>query len=248
MIGKFKKIFKKFLFGHTSIKDGITLVEIMISMSLLSIGVLGMIGSFTYLNRGLQITKGRTLANNLAQEKIELLKNYSYYRVLVTTETATDNTFDPEIITYDAYPNGVENINVGGINFERRVWIRKIAEDVDGDLKYFAWDEPDTGLKEIYVYILWKEGGDWKKLELKNIRENPDRSYLSSSCFGLVEDSDTGDPIEDVTVKVIENPARVDSTDASGEYGFAIEPGSYTVRASKEGQGFSQYTPLSWVK
>ena len=69
----------------------------------------------------------------------------------------------------------MENINVGGINFERRVWIRKIAEDVDGNLMHFDWDDPDTGLKEIYIYVLWKESGDWKKLELKNVKENPDR-------------------------------------------------------------------------
>ncbi|MEA3307693.1 MAG: carboxypeptidase regulatory-like domain-containing protein [Elusimicrobiota bacterium] len=220
---------------YSSFRKGITLVEIMVAMSLLSIGVLGMIGSFTYLNKGLQCTKGRTLANNLAQEKIELLKNYSYYRVLVTTKTTTDSNFDPPI-EYDAYPNGMEEIGAGGINFKRYVFIQKIAEDGSGNLKYFDYHNPDTGLKEIEVHVVWQEGDDWKKLKLTNIRENPDRSYLSASFTGTIEDDDfPANEIEDVTVKVIENPARSAETDASGNYTFAIEPGSYTLRASKDG-------------
>jgi prepilin-type N-terminal cleavage/methylation domain-containing protein len=225
---------KKNLFSHLFIRNGVTLVEIMIAMSLLSIGVLGMIGSFAYLNKGLQVTKGRTLANNLAQEKIELLKNKSYYRVLVTTET--DKNYDPDpLIEYDIYPNGMEEIGAGGINFKRYVYIRKIAEDTNGDLIYFNWNQPDTGLKEIEVHVVWQEGGDWKQLKLINIRENPDRSFLSASFTGEVLDNNTGNPIEGVTVKAIENPARVDSSDGTGEYSFVIEPGSYTLRASKEG-------------
>ncbi|MCK5358021.1 MAG: carboxypeptidase regulatory-like domain-containing protein [Elusimicrobiales bacterium] len=222
-------------------------MEIMIAMALLSIGVLGMIGSFTYLNKGLQVTKGRTLANNLAQEKIELLKNKSYYGVLVTTETADDDHFDP-VIPYDAYPNGMENINVGGINFERRVYVRKVAEDGSGNLTYFTWNQPDTGLKEIEVYVSWREGSDWKKLKLTNIRENPDRSYLSASFDGKVVDDDfPANELEDVTVKVIENPSRSETTEADGTYGFAIEPGSYTLRASKDGY-FPALSPYQSVE
>ena len=219
---------------NLSVKKGITLVEVMVAMSILSIGVLGMIGSFTYLNKGLQVTKGRTLANNLAQEKIELLKDRSYYHIIVTTATHTDTTFTPPI-TYDTHPNGVENISVGGINFERRIYIRKVAENVSGNLTPLAWDHPDTGLKEISVYVLWKEGDEWKKIELANIRQNPDRSYLSAAFKGVVDDSVTSAMIEGVKIKALENPARADLSGAVGDYSFAIEPGSYTLRASKQG-------------
>ena len=153
MFIKLKKDKRNFFSGlvpvacRLSVKKGVTLVEIMIAMSLMSIGILGMIGSFTYLNRGLQVTKGRTLANNLAQEKIELLKNYSYYRVLVTTETTTDSNFDPAI-EYDTYPNGMEEIGAGGINFKRYVLIRKLKEN-SGELDDILWDQPDEGLKRI---------------------------------------------------------------------------------------------------
>lgn len=238
MTFKLKKIFKKFLFNRSLRRKGVTLVEMMIAMSLLSIGVLGMIGSFTYLNKGLQSTKGRTLANNLAQEKIELLKNKSYYRVLVTTETTFDENFDP-FLEYDTYPNGVENISVGGINFTRFVYVRKITEDVNGDFTYLNWNQPDTGMKEIAIFVIWKEGDIWKKLELRNVKENLDRSNLNSTFSGTIDDG--ADPIEGVTVKALENPSRFGISDALGEYSFTIEAGSYTLRASTAGY-FSSVT------
>ena len=104
-------------------------------MTMMSIGILGMVGAFKYLNIGIQSAKTRSLANNIAQERIEFIKNKSYYRVLVTTATLTDSNFDPPMV-YDQAPNGSETVNVGGINFTRRVYVRKVNEKPDGDLEY----------------------------------------------------------------------------------------------------------------
>jgi prepilin-type N-terminal cleavage/methylation domain-containing protein len=213
-------------------KSGVTLTELMVAVAVISIGILGAVGSFKYLNQGIQTAKGKSLANNLAQEKIEVLKNKSYYRVLVTTVTREDTNFSPSFF-YDTGPNGTENINVGGINFERRVYIRKVTENASGSLTYLDWDERDPGLKEILVYVVWKEGNTWKKTELRNLRENPDRTSLSVTFKGNVQYF--GINIEGVTVKAQENPARYGITDSNGNYSFAIEPGSYTLRASKTG-------------
>jgi prepilin-type N-terminal cleavage/methylation domain-containing protein len=221
-------------------KKGVTLIELMVAVAVLSIGILGMVGSFRYLNLGIHTAKGRSLANNLAQEKIELLKNRSYYRVLVTTATLEDANFSPSF-RYDTAPNGVETVNVGGIAFERRVYIRKVAENAAGGLSYLDWDDPDPGLKEILVYVVWREGGTWKKSELRNLRENPDRVSLSAAFSGNVKAS--GVNLEGVAVKTRENPARAGVTGADGNYSFAIEPGSYTLVASKPGY-FSGTSPL----
>ncbi len=233
---------KKNLFSHLFIRNGVTLVELMIAMSLLSIGVLGMIGSFAYLNKGLQVTKGRSLANNLAQEKIEFLKNKSYYQVLVTTETNKNYNFNPPI-EYDTSPNGMEEVGAGGINFKRYVHVRKVAEDAGGDFSYIGWNQPDTGMKEIEVHVVWKEGSDWKQLDLRNVRENIERTNLSATFSGTIDESVAGNKLENVTVKALENPSRFGITDIDGNYSFAIEAGSYTLRASTVGY-FSSLSEL----
>ena len=88
-------------------RKAVTLVELMIAVAIMYIGILGMVGAFKFFNVGIQSAKTKSLANNIAQERIEYLKNRSYYRVLVTTETASpaDTNFNPPMV-YDAYPNG----------------------------------------------------------------------------------------------------------------------------------------------
>ena len=167
---------------------GVTLVELMIATAIISVGILGLIGTFAGIQKGIQVTKEKTLANNLAQERVEALKNISYYRLLVTTQTATDNNFSPAM-TYDAAPHGVEIVNVGGINFQRRVHVRKVSENASGNLVAQAWNAADTGLKEVMIYVIWRSGGDWKKVELRNLRDNPDRQVLSASFTGTARDS-----------------------------------------------------------
>ena len=214
-------------------RAGVTLTELMIAMVIMSVGILGMVGAFKFFNVGIQSAKTRSLANNIAQERIEYLKNKSYYRVLVTTDPVSDANFPPGEMVYDRAPNGQETVNVGGINFIRRVYIRKMNENTDGDLNPLAWDEPDSGLKEIKVYVAWYERGEWRKLEVRNLRENPDRVNLSASISGTVHDSD-GDHLEGVVVRAQENPSKYGETDVNGEYYFTIEPGSYTLLATKD--------------
>lgn len=218
-------------------RKAVTLVELMIAVAIMSIGILGMVGAFKFFNVGIQSAKTKSLANNIAQERIEYLKNRSYYRVLVTTQTASpaDTNFTPAMV-YDAYPNGQEIVNVGGIDFIRRVYIRKVNEDPDtGDLEYLSWNAPDTGLKEIKVSVVWLERGEWRKLEVRNLRENPERVNQSASVSGQVSDASTTLDLEDVVVRAQESPSQYGITDSDGEYSFTIEPGTYTLLATKEG-------------
>jgi prepilin-type N-terminal cleavage/methylation domain-containing protein len=213
---------------------GVTLVELMVATAIISVGVLGLIGTFSFIQRGTQGAKEKTLANNLAQEKIESLKDISYYRLLVTTATASDDNFSPAMI-YDVGPNGVETVNVGGINFQRRVYVRKVSENASGDLTYQSWSSADTSLKEVLIYVVWKSENVWRKLELRSLRDNPSRQELTASFSGTVTESGSGTPLSNATIVAMQNTSRYDVSDAAGAHSFSVEPGSYTLRASKTG-------------
>lgn len=150
---------------------GVTLIELMIASLVMTVGILGFLGVYGNVTRAIQVAKARSLATNIAQEKIESLKNVSYYRLMPTTATATDSNFSPSLI-YDTgyYPS--QTVIVGGISFNRRVYIRRTAE-IGGNLSYVSWGNADTGLKEVLVSVAWKQGQDWRKVEIRNLRNNP---------------------------------------------------------------------------
>ncbi|MEK7746306.1 MAG: carboxypeptidase regulatory-like domain-containing protein, partial [Elusimicrobiota bacterium] len=219
---------------------GLTTIELMISAAVISIAVLGTISAFSVIAKSVQTTKTKGLAANLAQEKVESLKNLSYFRLSVTTDPASDSNFDPTIY-YDGvngyYPPEVP-LTVGGVAFDRRVYIRKVAEKSDGTLEYKPWTNADTGLKEILVYVVYKQGNTWKKVELRNLRDDPNRQPTNCTFSGTVRDSG-GTPLSGAHVEVIQNPVWDVYTGATGVWSFQVSAGTYTLQASLNGY-FSQ--------
>lgn len=212
-----------------------TLVEILLAVTILSVGVLGLIAAFGAIARSVQVSKSKAVATNLAQEKIESLKNVAYFRLLVTTNPVTAAEFTPAF-SYDGvgghYPPEVPLV-VGGIPFERRVYIRKVAENSSGILAAKSWSDADTGLKEVLVYVVWKEGTRWKKVELRNLRDDPNRLPTDASFLGEVTSG--GVPLAEAKVEVIQNPVWNKLTDSGGDYSFQVAAGTFTLRASKAG-------------
>src|SRR6188472_1614073 len=98
---------------------GLTLMELLITVFILSVGVLASIGSFRYITTSTQVSKARTLANNLGQEQVEKLKNLAYYSLLVTTNTnPSDTRFTPPL-SYDRGNYPPQTLIEGGIAFTR---------------------------------------------------------------------------------------------------------------------------------
>jgi prepilin-type N-terminal cleavage/methylation domain-containing protein len=226
------------------LRRGVTLVELMVALAMISIGVLGVVGSYRYINIGIQSAKIRSLANNIAQERVEFLKNKSYYKILVTTNTASDGNFSPAMF-YDTGYYPPENVNVGGINFIRRIRICKVNEKSDGQLDdCLSHAVPDTGIKLVQVMVVWQERGQWRKLELRNLRENPARVNQGATIRGRITDGVSGLP--GVLVRAQESPSNLGETNATGDYSFNIEPGSYTLVASTAGY-FTATIPKFYV-
>ena len=72
----------------------------MIAAALIGIGILGAISSFNLISRSIQSSKARSLATNLAQEKMQIIMQKSYYEILVTTAPAY-NLQTGQTIPYD---------------------------------------------------------------------------------------------------------------------------------------------------
>ena len=209
-----------------------SLVEVLVAMTILSVGVLGFVGSFSYISKAIRVSRARTLATNLAQEKVENLKNLSYYKLSLTTQVATNNNFSPPIY-YDNLNYELEIINIGGITFRRAVFVT-MAQVSNGIVTSVGMNYPDTGLKAITVYVMWQESSYWKSIMLDNVYENPVVDPLSGQITGVVRDGG-GTGIGHATIRVTENSDWDDTADANGTYSIASQPGIYSLTASSAG-------------
>ncbi len=209
---------------------GATLVEFIIAIVIISVVVVSFIASFNNIARGLMFSKAKTLAANLAQEKIQILKQMSYHKVLVTTFTAYDNSVSPPI-PYDTGYFPPENILEGGIMFKRYTWVCKVQE-VDGELQPLPPEANDTGMKGIEVSVLYYQYGKPRVSQIRTAISNPDYVALTGEIKGVVRNSQTLTPVKDVTVIIAENVGWRDVSDANGNYSIRLSPGSYWVVAS----------------
>lgn len=213
-------------------RRGGTLTELMVATVILSIGVLGLFGSFRFIARSTFISRATSLATNLGQERIESLKNLNYYSLQITTSTDTDTDPEPDIV-YDLVNYPPEIISIGGINFKRYTHVG-MAQLSGSDIVDVNYTYPDTGLKQITVSVVWKEAGQTKSWTLRNLLENPNVNPLDSTITGTVNNS-AGGTVASALVVVEQNENWGAMADASGAYSFSVYHGTYTVRASSTG-------------
>lgn len=211
---------------------GMSLVELMVAVSILSIGLLAFTGSFQYISKAIYVSRARTLATNLAQEKVENLKNFSYYKLLLTTSFETNNDFSPALV-YDDTNYPPEEILIGGITFKRAVLVSFGVEN-NNVITTVSPNYPDTGLKVLRCYVMWKSGTEWKHVSLDNLYENPNVTPLNTSITGEVDDGGGAD-VPGAVVQVVENVDWSATGDASGDYTIQVHAGNYSVRASSSG-------------
>ena len=211
---------------------GGTLTELMVAVVILSIGVLGLFNAFRFIARTTLISRATSLATNLGQERIESLKNLSYYALQITTATATDATVTPAVL-YDTANYPKETIVIGGITFTRYTYVG-MADLTGSNITSVAFTYPDTGLKQITVHVLWTEAGNKKIWSLRNLLENPNVNPLDATISGVVSNS-AGGTVARALVVIEQNENWGATTDSVGAYSFNVYHGSYTVRASSQG-------------
>ncbi len=221
---------------------GLTLVELMIAVSLLGIISLGMVGVFGTVSKGIQFSKDRTLATNLCQEQMQILKQKSFNQVLLTTATVYLPSFSPQI-PYDAGYYPPETILEGGIYFTRYTYVQ--VADENSDTLIYPNTSIDTGMKAITVTVTWTQGTDLKKIQIRSILANINATAANANFNGRVTystDSATGIP--GALVTIAENVGWQDYTNSLGYYQINLNPGSYRIIATARGF-FSEYVNAS---
>ncbi|MBI3298082.1 MAG: carboxypeptidase regulatory-like domain-containing protein [Elusimicrobia bacterium] len=213
-------------------RRGLSLVELMVAVSIISIGVLGFVGSFRFIAHSISDSRARSLASALAQEKVENLKNTPYQKLLISTKTFANPNFAPPTV-YDALNYPPETIKVGGIEFTRGVMVSLTRLSGD-DIILVSANYPDSGLKFVTVYVMWQQRGEWKMLYLDNIYENPTVTTLNAVLKGVVTTSG-GAGIPGTVIEILEKSDWTGTAGTGGSYTFQVYPGTYSVHASSAG-------------
>ncbi len=220
-------------------RAGVTLVELMITMAIMSIGVLAAIGSYRYISVSIQNSKARTLSNNLAQEQIEKLKNLSYYMLLVTTNTASYAGLTG--VDYDTGNYPPATFVEGGVSFTRATRV-DFAYQNGTAISTAPWTTNDTGLKLITTFVIWRDANGLQHQSMRNLHANPAANPLNGSFTGIVRDSVTNAPLPGALIQVVDNPNWYAMTNSAGVYQFNVSQGSYTLQCSSHGF-FTTTTP-----
>lgn len=223
-------------------KRGATLVELMVAAVVLTIGVIGLMGSFLGIQKAIQVSKNKTLASNLAQEKMQILKQKNYYQVLVTPNPSYWPGYTTSI-PYDATYFTPETILEGSVTYTRLTYIQVAMED-SGSIVTMDPTTPDTGMRLITTTVLWTAGGEKKKLSVLSVLANPDTVMTNAVYTGLVKDAVTAAPISGALVNIAENMGWRDTADSTGKYRITVSPGNFTMVVSAPGY-FTQYLPTS---
>lgn len=208
-------------------RRGATLTELMVASAIMSVAVVGLLGSLTGIQKSFQLSKSGTLASTLAQEQMQILKQKVYYQILITTNPSYDNAYAPPV-PYDSGYFPPQVVLEGGINFTRYTYVQVVKED-SGVVTVLPPGTPDTGMKLVTVNVVWRVGNEPKRLSLRTIVANPDTVTANAIFSGVVRDAGTMTPISGAVVNVAENLGWRDTTAGSGAYQISLSPGSYTL-------------------
>lgn len=218
---------------------GTSLAELMVAMVILTIAVIGGMSSFRSISMAIRSSRAKTIASNLASERMEVMKNMSYYQLIVTTDTDVNTDYTPNIV-YDRVNYLKETIDLWGLPpFSRAVYVSYASRTqlVGSDnIAMVPSNSDDTGLKVVVVYTWWTEDNARKKVEIRNLYANPAVSPVDSGFGGLVRISGGG-ALSGASVSVVGNANWSTSTNGSAgtNYTLSVPEGTYSLQFSASG-------------
>ncbi len=148
-------------------KKGISIIEILVVIAILGVVLTSLLGLVSFSLKGSSLIKQNHQANNLAQEIIEVVRNFRDQTVWDTTGLGTltvDTAYYPEK-TADVPPkwslvSGEETIGI----FNRKVVFERVYRDTNDDIADSGTEDPDT--KKATVTVSWQERERDHQIEL----------------------------------------------------------------------------------
>jgi hypothetical protein len=217
-------------------------MELVIASAIFSIAVIGLVGSFITLQKALMTSKIKTLAANLAQEQMQVLKQKSYYAV-VTTQSPQSLSVNGNTIFYDTSYFPPEPIVEGGRSFTRYTFVEAATED-SGSLVILAPNAVDAGLKRITVSVVWQLGNTTRYYQIRSLMANKDTVMNNVIINGRVRDASTLSPISGALVDAAQDLGYRDTTNSVGSYTINLTPGTYNLTANYRGY-FPQFVTVN---
>jgi len=222
--------------------SGVSLAELLIAITLIGIGIMASAEAFKGISKSVQNSKSKSLASNIAQEKMQVIMQKSYYEVLVTTAPAF-KTIGSTTFAYDPLYFAPEIMFEGGIRFTRYTDVQVVQEN-SGAIQILSPNTPDTGMRQITVTVVWQSELGEKYLSIQSVLNNPNTVMSNVILNGIVRNAATGSAIPNAVVNAAENIGWRDTADAAGNYQIHLVLGSFNFQASAPGY-YSQILPLS---
>lgn len=208
------------IFGFRKEIKGFSFLDIAISVFVLTLMIIALVSALNVVIKGVQKSKNKTNATNLAQVKIEEEKNKIINKTWSDVSTGTTT----------------ETLTINEKSFTRQTTTAYFTES-SGDL---VTSGTSTDLIRILVTITWTEGTETKTLTMTNFISNRSGSVDTGSITGWVKNSggfvlDGTGGRPQATIRCDGYPNYISTMDSVSYTISRVADGTYTVRAIASG-------------
>lgn len=159
---------------------GFTLIEVLVSLSILSVALFGLLSMIGSTSKAIEVGKRQTQALNLASEKLELLKSVPYVNINISgngTQAGDDQilrTCVGPAPSYECTPTTDNPATLGSASYTWKWYVTFLDLDNDGVLVPDPTDFPDGAdrrdIKKIDVEVGWTDSRGDHTLTLSTLR------------------------------------------------------------------------------
>jgi len=211
---------------------GFTLIEVAISIVIISIIVVTIMSMFGYALRLLNENRLRTQAITLTEQKIEIIKNLPY------NDVGTVGGIPPGALPQE------ETINYNGSSFTVKTQIIYIDDPADGILGVDPSELSGTDYKKIKIEVSWEGYSETLSvIGITNIAPRRNQDETGTGTLSILVFDANGNPVPqaEVYINAAIGTTTIDIDSQTNDQGRLIFPGApaglnaYQIVTTKEG-------------